>query len=148
MSERHHTKKARNLLNKHGYRVGGHVASDDAKDKAMIRAGVGQHEKNMHPGKKPTSLQLAKGGHKKGRADKAGRGKKGNKIIIVAPHPQAGAARPPMTMARPPMPAPPMAPPPMAAKPPMPPQAPPGPPGPPRPPMPMARRGGRQKKVA
>ena len=33
---------------------------DLAQDKKMIKSAVGKHEKNMHPGKKPT--QLAKGG--------------------------------------------------------------------------------------
>ena len=33
---------------------------DLAQDKKMIKAAVGKHEKNMHPGKKPT--KLAKGG--------------------------------------------------------------------------------------
>jgi len=29
---------------------------DLAQDKKMIKAAVGKHEKNMHPGKKPTKL--------------------------------------------------------------------------------------------
>jgi hypothetical protein len=33
---------------------------DLAQDKKMIKAAVGKHEKNMHPGKKPT--KLSKGG--------------------------------------------------------------------------------------
>jgi hypothetical protein len=33
---------------------------DLAQDKKMIKSAVGKHEKNMHPGKKPT--KLAKGG--------------------------------------------------------------------------------------
>jgi len=33
---------------------------DLAQDKKMIKAAVGKHEKNMHPGMKPT--KLAKGG--------------------------------------------------------------------------------------
>ena len=33
---------------------------DLAQDKKMIKAAVGKHEKNMHPGKAPT--KLAKGG--------------------------------------------------------------------------------------
>jgi len=33
---------------------------DLAQDKKMIKAAVGKHEKNMHPGQKPT--KLAKGG--------------------------------------------------------------------------------------
>jgi len=30
---------------------------DLAQDKKMIKAAVGKHEKNMHPGKKPTKLK-------------------------------------------------------------------------------------------
>ena len=30
---------------------------DLAKDKKMIKAAVGKHEKNMHPGKTPTKLK-------------------------------------------------------------------------------------------
>ncbi len=33
---------------------------DLAQDKKMIKSAVGKHEKNMHPGKKPTKLN--KGG--------------------------------------------------------------------------------------
>lgn len=33
---------------------------DLAQDKKMIKSAVGKHERNMHPGKKPT--KLAKGG--------------------------------------------------------------------------------------
>ena len=33
---------------------------DLAQDKKMIKTAVGKHEKNMHPGQKPT--KLAKGG--------------------------------------------------------------------------------------
>jgi hypothetical protein len=30
---------------------------DLAQDKKMIKSAVGKHEKNMHPGKKPTKLK-------------------------------------------------------------------------------------------
>ena len=30
---------------------------DLAQDKKMIKSAVGKHEKNMHPGKKPTKLR-------------------------------------------------------------------------------------------
>jgi hypothetical protein len=33
---------------------------DLAQDKKMVKSAIGKHEKNMHPGKKPT--KLAKGG--------------------------------------------------------------------------------------
>jgi hypothetical protein len=34
--------------------------ADMAQDKKMVKSAVGKHEKNMHPGMKPT--KLAKGG--------------------------------------------------------------------------------------
>ena len=34
-----------------------HGKADIAADKKMIKAAVGKHEKNMHPGKKPTKLR-------------------------------------------------------------------------------------------
>jgi hypothetical protein len=37
-----------------------HDKADMAADKKMIKAAVGKHEKNMHPGKAPTKLR--KGG--------------------------------------------------------------------------------------
>ena len=33
---------------------------DMTQDKKMVKSAIGKHEKNMHPGKKPT--KLAKGG--------------------------------------------------------------------------------------
>jgi hypothetical protein len=44
---------------------------DLAQDKKMIKSAVGKHEKNMHPGKKPT--KLAKGGVTSANAKKFGR---------------------------------------------------------------------------
>ncbi len=34
-----------------------HGKADIAADKKMIKAAVGKHEKNMHPGKTPTKLR-------------------------------------------------------------------------------------------
>ena len=45
---------------------------DLAQDKKMIKAAVGKHEKNMHPGKAPT--KLAKGGVTSMAMKKMGRG--------------------------------------------------------------------------
>ena len=45
---------------------------DLAQDKKMIKAAVGKHEKNMHPGKKPT--KLAKGGKTNTNMKTMGRG--------------------------------------------------------------------------
>jgi len=44
---------------------------DLAQDTKMIKSAVGKHEKNMHPGKKPT--KLAKGGVTSANAKKFGR---------------------------------------------------------------------------
>lgn len=45
---------------------------DLAQDKKMIKAAVGKHEKNMHPGKKPTKLRA--GGKTNSDMLKMGRG--------------------------------------------------------------------------
>lgn len=123
-------KKARALLNRTGYRAGGHVearekASDEAQDRKMIAAAVHKHERHDHPGKPLT--KLAEGGPVGGmaaeaRLDRMNRGGKvkGKKAsttvnVIVAgggPEPvpggppMAGPAMPP-PMAKPPMPMPP-----------------------------------------
>lgn len=73
---------------------------DVKEDKAMIKSAIMQHEKNDHPGTKPTRLHLASGGAVEGEAskprmDKRARGgsmkkKAGTHVnVIVAPsHPQ------------------------------------------------------------
>jgi hypothetical protein len=45
---------------------------DLKQDKKMIKAAVGKHEKNMHPGKTPT--KLAKGGKTNAQMKELGRG--------------------------------------------------------------------------
>ena len=45
---------------------------DLKQDKKMIKAAVGKHEKNMHPGKTPT--KLAKGGKTNAQMKTLGRG--------------------------------------------------------------------------
>jgi hypothetical protein len=45
---------------------------DLKQDKKMIKAAVGKHEKNMHPGKAPT--KLAKGGKTNAQMKELGRG--------------------------------------------------------------------------
>lgn len=128
-------KKARSLLLRHGYAVGGHV-------KQAIAEAVHAHEKHDHKGKKLTKLVLRQGLRSGGaaeeakptrRADKPRRGpadratssfarggrakKAGTKIIIVNGHPQ------PMPVPRPvpvPVGAAPAAPPLAAARPPLP----------------------------
>lgn len=68
-------REAEAYVKKAGYARGGDVA----QDKSMVRAGVGQHEGNMHRGKARTSLKLATGGIVSGnetpaRLDKRARG--------------------------------------------------------------------------
>lgn len=46
--------------------------ADMAQDKKMIKAAVGKHEKNMHPGKTPTKLRA--GGKTNSDMLKMGRG--------------------------------------------------------------------------
>jgi len=46
--------------------------ADLAQDKKMIKAAVGKHEKNMHPGKAPTKLRA--GGKTNSDMLKMGRG--------------------------------------------------------------------------
>jgi len=46
--------------------------ADLAQDKKMIKAAVGKHEKNMHPGKTPTKLRA--GGKTNADMLKMGRG--------------------------------------------------------------------------
>jgi hypothetical protein len=66
-----------------GYNSGGRLkqeeASDEAKDKRMVKKAVHQHEKHDHKGQKPTDLKLKGGGEVKGkmaekRLDKRARG--------------------------------------------------------------------------
>jgi hypothetical protein len=140
-------KKARGLLLRHGYAVGGHV-------KQAVAAAVHKHERHDHKGKKLTKLRrggAAEGGEPRLRADKplraaGGRAKKaGTKIIIVNGHPPIPGPGAGMPMPHPvpvPMGAAPTAPLPVAARPPMaqpmPGAAPPG-----LVHAPMAQRGGR-----
>ncbi|MGO8915760.1 MAG: hypothetical protein ACLQJR_07625 [Stellaceae bacterium] len=140
-------RKARSLLLRHGYAVGGPV-------KRAIAEAVHKHEKHDHTGKKLTKLKrggAAEGAEPRRRADKprratGGRVKKaGTKIIIVNGHPQPVPVPRPVPVpvgaaARAPLPA--------AARLPMPAPMPGGAPMPGVQPMsaarpPMAKRGGR-----
>lgn len=152
------SEKARHLLRRGGYKVGGHVKSDEAEDKAMVKKAVHKHEKHDHPGEKLTKLKdggEALGSKAHARPDRKARasgGKAGKKkgtqvnVIVAGGH---GDQPPPRPMPVPvPMGA--GAPPPH----PMPPAPPPGgmpgagmpPPG--MPPRPMAKKGGRIEKAA
>jgi hypothetical protein len=83
--------KARSLLRRHGYAVGGPI-------RAAIAAAVHKHERHDHKGRKPTKLKrggAAEGAATRLRADKPRRAsggriaKPGTKVIIVNGHPQA-----------------------------------------------------------
>lgn len=143
--------KANKYLSREGYNRGGAVKGGHKKDediaKTTTEKGVGQHESNMHKGKKHTKLKLKEGGEVHGekahkRVDKFARGGKtahkgGTKVnVIIAP--QGGGNKPGMPAPMPPRP--------------MPPAGAGGPPGamPPRPagapmgaPPPGIKRGGR-----
>lgn len=154
-----HSEKARHLLRRGGYKVGGAVKSDEAEDKAMIKKAVHKHEKHDHKGEPLTKLK--NGGEAEGekahhrpdrKARAAGGSTKGKKKghaqvnVIVA----GGGGQPaPHPMMPPPMAAP-GGPPPMPPRPPMPPPGAAGPgagmPPPGMPPRPMANKGGRIMK--
>lgn len=122
--------RAAELIKRSGYghvpkAEGGHA--DMAQDVKMIRTAVGEHEKNMHPGKKETRLHfrdggLAEGGMAPKRLDRKSRDSKdkkhGTQVNIVVAG-KGGQDQPPM--APPMMGHPPMMPPPMPPHPPMPP---------------------------
>ncbi|HTV38614.1 MAG TPA: hypothetical protein VMF12_19450 [Xanthobacteraceae bacterium] len=111
--------KARSLLRRHGYAVGGPI-------KEAIAAAVHKHERHDHKGRKPTKLKrggAAEGAGTRLRADKPRRAsggriaKPGTKVIIVNGHPQpvpvpvrAAAAPASAVPARPPAASPPAAP--------------------------------------
>lgn len=137
--------------------------ADRKQDVSLIKKAVLQHEKNDHPGTKPTRLKLKTGGVAEGesakkRLDRASggrakhKGKGTNVNVIIAPQGGGAGSGPGAMPPRPPMP--PMGgPPPGAGAPPggMPPGMPPRPPmGPPvgagapgMPPMAPHNRGGR-----
>jgi hypothetical protein len=82
--------KARSLLRRHGYAVGGPI-------REAIAAAVHKHERHDHKGRKPTKLKrggAAEGAAARLRADKPRRAsggriaKPGTKVIIVNGHPQ------------------------------------------------------------
>ena len=86
--------KARHLMRRSGYKVGGHT--DKAADTALISKAFSEHDNQLHGGKK-THLKLKEGGAVEGRAtggrlDKMARGghKKGKPHVTVnvMNHPQ------------------------------------------------------------
>lgn len=83
MAEHKHTKRARFVLNRAGYKVGGHLADkgDEAEDKKMISKAFTEHDDQLHGGKR-TKLALRDGGCATGgmppmRGDHKPRGHKG-----------------------------------------------------------------------
>lgn len=114
-----HNERARHVLRRTGYSGGGKTMpeSDDSEDKALVRAGVHAHERNMHGGEPETNIKFKSGGHVGGRhvlkrLDKQSRGGKAKhkghttNVVIAMPHPQprpvpvpvpvGGGAKPPM----------------------------------------------------
>lgn len=103
-----HTKKARNFLSRHGYKLGGE-AEDDREDRKIAAGAVHKHEHHMHKGEPLTKLKHGghAGGHKAPqRLDKMARGGRAPKKVevnVIVPHgaphpglPPPGAAPPHM----------------------------------------------------
>lgn len=141
--EQHRRKKARDMLSRAGFAIGGHLGrhlderEDEEKDKRMIEKAVREHEDHEHGGEH-TRLHLADGGSAMGdapmsRPDRSSRGKGGkskphtNINIVMSPN-GGGEQQPPQRV---PVPVPVQRP---AGPPPMPPPQGAGP-MPPRPPM-------------
>lgn len=155
MAEHTKRKAARAMLNKSGYKFGGHLAKrEDEGVKHEITDAVHEHEGNMHKGKKKTALKLKDGGCAEGRAmggrpDRkprmgGGKGKGHTTVNVVVPHggPPGGGMMPPPAMAAPhPM----MPPPPPAGGGGGPPMPPPGMGAPPGMRPPGVKRGGRTR---
>lgn len=130
-------KKGRDLLHRAGYKAGGHLRSDAAEDKTIVKKAIGQHDTQLHDGKR-TNLKLKDGGScgGSGSSSRADRKPRSTTVNVMV---EAGPKAPPM---------PPMIPP-GAGLPPMLPPGGPGVPGP-LPPeamagAPPAKRGGRAR---
>jgi hypothetical protein len=127
MAEHKHTKRARSVLTKAGYKMGGHLSSkdDEASDRRMIGRAISEHESHDHPGKPKTKLKLSCGGYAEGgeakmRGDHKPRGGKhskgkGHKTVVNVVVGHGGGDKQPV-----PVPVP-VGPPPGAGGPPMPP---------------------------
>lgn len=128
MSEHSRRKKARDVLTRAGYKVGGHLArkADEVGKHEIeegVKKGIREHENQEHGGKH-SRIHLRDGGTADGmagggRPDKKPRGK-GKTTVNVMVAPQGGGASPPH-----PVPVPVPMKPPMGAGPGMPPGAPP-----------------------
>lgn len=102
MAEHEKRKRARALLTKSGYAMGGHLSkrADEIADKHEITEAVHEHEGNMHPGKKKTRLRLRDGGAAEGmmahsRSDRKPRGAKAKgkghttvNVVVAGQHPK------------------------------------------------------------
>lgn len=106
--EAHKRKRAREVLTRAGYKIGGHLKhSDKAQDEAMIAKGVHEHESHLHKGEKKTRLKLADGGVAEGstpkrRGDKKKRGQVNVNVLVGGPHPPAQPAVRPVPVPVPP----------------------------------------------
>lgn len=87
MAEHKHTKKARALLVRAGYKAGGSLRHpDEAEDKKLIGKAFKEHDAQLHGGKR-TKLKLsdggcAMGGEPRARGDRKPRGKHGHKTVV------------------------------------------------------------------
>lgn len=87
-----------------GYRLGGRVKSDEAEDKAMVKAGVHKHEKHMHKGEKETKLKAGGDVHGKKPKMRMDRKERSGKKMWVGGNPSAMPMTAPMPMpGQPPM---------------------------------------------
>jgi len=96
VSEPSKRKKARHVLTRAGYKVGGHLdAKQDKREiDSEIRKAFTEHDNQLHGGKK-TRLRLkdggcAEGGAPKSRADRKGRGKAHTtvNVVVAGSHPR------------------------------------------------------------
>lgn len=130
-AEHHRRKHARDVINRAGYRAGGHVHpkdSDAEQDKAAVAKGVHAHERHDHKGEPLTKLKSGGAAHGMARGGHAGKGKRGGNHttnVIIAGHHPGGAGGPGLPTAAPvPGGAPAAPPPPQAMAPPIPPRRP------------------------
>lgn len=87
MVEHSGRKRARSVVVRAGYKLGGHLRHDDAaEDKKMIAGAVHKHESHLHPGAPKTKLKdggSATGEKPKHRGDRKPRGHKTVVNVVV-----------------------------------------------------------------
>lgn len=146
MKESAHTKKARAMLCRGGYKAGGHVKAhdDEAEDKALIKKEVSKAKIRLRDGGMASGDEPKHRSDRKGRGHHKGKGKGAHVTVnVVNAHPNAAPMPKPVPV---PVPVPPGGP---GGMPPPGPMA--GPPGgmpPDQGPPPGLKRGGRAKKMS